>query len=73
MGSARPDVNITANGETYELPAERTVAEFIRERGLHPQFVVVELNGEPLERARYDEVRLQDGDRIELVRAVAGG
>ena len=66
-------MNITANGERFELPAERTVAEFIRDRGLYPQFVVVELNGEPLERSRYDEVQLQEGDRIELVRAVAGG
>jgi thiamine-phosphate pyrophosphorylase len=33
----------------------------------------VEHNGEPLERARYEEVVLADGDRLELVRAVAGG
>jgi sulfur carrier protein len=66
-------VNVTANGERFDVPAARTVAEFIRDRGLHPRFVVVELNGEPLERKRYEEVVLQDGDRIELVRAVAGG
>ncbi len=66
-------MRVTANGKAYELPSARTVAEFIRDRGLYPQFVVVELNGEPLERRRYDEVRLEDGDRIELVRAVAGG
>jgi sulfur carrier protein len=66
-------MRVTANGEAYELPAARTISEFIRDRGLYPQFVVVELNGEPLERSRYDEVQLQDGDRIELVRAVAGG
>ncbi len=66
-------MHITANGERYELPDARTIAEFIRDRGLDPRFVVVERNGEPLARARYDEVKLQDGDRIELVRAVAGG
>jgi thiamine biosynthesis protein ThiS len=33
----------------------------------------VERNGEPVERARYDHVHLEDGDRLELVRAVAGG
>lgn len=66
-------MHVTANGETYELPFTRTISEFIRDRGLHPQFVVVELNGEPLERSRYEEVGLEDGDRIELVRAVAGG
>jgi thiamine biosynthesis protein ThiS len=66
-------VRVTANGETYDLPETRTIAEFVRDRGLDPRFVVVERNGEPLERARYDEVQLADGDRIELVRAVAGG
>jgi sulfur carrier protein len=75
VGSARPrpDVRITANGEAFELPATRTVAEFIRDRGLDPRFVVVERNGQPLERTRYDSVSLEEGDRIELVRAVAGG
>lgn len=66
-------MRITANGEAHDLPATRTVAEFIRDRGLDPRFVIVERNGEPLERARYDLVNLEDGDRIELVRAVAGG
>ena len=69
----RPDVRVTANGETYGLTETRTIAEFIRDRGLDPRFVVVERNGEPLERSRYDSVTLADGDRIELVRAVAGG
>jgi thiamine biosynthesis protein ThiS len=66
-------VRITANGEPFDLSGPRTVAEFVRERGLDPRFVVVERNGEPLERSRYETVTLEDGDRIELVRAVAGG
>ena len=66
-------MRVTANGETYELRETRTIAEFVRDRGLDPRFVVVERNGEPLERSRYDSVTLADGDRIELVRAVAGG
>jgi thiamine biosynthesis protein ThiS len=35
--------------------------------------VVVELNGEPLAREKYEDLKLEDGDRLELVRAVAGG
>jgi thiamine biosynthesis protein ThiS len=66
-------VRVIANGETFDLPAQRTIAEFVRDRGLDPRFVVVERNGEALERSRYDSVQLEDGDRIELVRAVAGG
>jgi sulfur carrier protein len=66
-------VKVTANGKPYEVPRGATVAQFIRQRGLDPQLVVVEHNGEALERARYDAVRLAEGDRLELVRAVAGG
>jgi sulfur carrier protein len=66
-------VIVRANGKPYEVPAHMTVAGFIRTRSLDPKFVVVELNGEPLERERYEEVRLANGDRLELVRAVAGG
>jgi thiamine biosynthesis protein ThiS len=35
--------------------------------------VVVERNGEPVERAAYDRLELTEGDKLELVRAVAGG
>jgi sulfur carrier protein len=66
-------VRVTANGKAYRVPDGVNVADFIRQRGLDPQLVVVEHNGEALERARYDDVLLTDGDRLELVRAVAGG
>jgi sulfur carrier protein len=66
-------MRITANGSPYDVDTGATVADFIRSRALDPRFVVVERNGEPLERERYDEVRLGEGDRLELVRAVAGG
>jgi sulfur carrier protein len=66
-------VRVVANGKPYEVAAGSTVATFIRQRALDPRFVVVERNGEPLERARYDEVLLSEGDHLELVRAVAGG
>jgi sulfur carrier protein ThiS len=35
--------------------------------------VLVERNGEPVERRLLGEVVLADGDRLELVRAVSGG
>ncbi len=66
-------MRVTANGKAVDVDAAMTVADFIRSRGLDPRFVVVEHNGEPLERARYEAIVLADGDRLELVRAVAGG
>jgi thiamine biosynthesis protein ThiS len=66
-------MRITANGKPFDLEPDFSVAAFVRSRGLDPALVVVEVNGEPLERARYEEVMLAEGDRLELVRAVAGG
>lgn len=66
-------MRVTANGKPFDVESGTTVAGFIRLRSLDPRFVVVERNGEPLERARYEEVALGEGDRLELVRAVAGG
>lgn len=66
-------MRVLANGTPYEADPDTTVASFIRSRDLDPRFVLVERNGEPVERERYDSVRLAEGDRLELVRAVAGG
>jgi thiamine biosynthesis protein ThiS len=66
-------IAIRANGRRFELPVGCTVADFIRSRDLDPGFVIVERNGEPLERSRYESTALHDADRLELVRAVAGG
>ena len=66
-------MEITANGKLYDVAPGTSIEAFIRSRDLDPRFVVVEHNGEPLERARYGDVELAEGDRLELVRAVAGG
>jgi sulfur carrier protein len=66
-------MQVTANGEDFEVREGLSVADFIRSRDLDPRHVVVERNGEPLERKRYEDLRLVEGDRLELVRAVAGG
>lgn len=66
-------MRVRANGHEYDVADGTTVAAFIRERSLDPGYVVVERNGEAVERARYDDLRLEPDDRLELVRAVAGG
>jgi sulfur carrier protein len=66
-------MRVTANGKDFEVREGLSVADFIRSRDLDPRHVVVERNGEPVERKRYEDLRLVEGDRLELVRAVAGG
>lgn len=40
---------------------------------LHPGMVVVELNRDILERDSYEDVRVSEGDTLELVHFVGGG
>jgi thiamine biosynthesis protein ThiS len=66
-------VRVTLNGRPRDVPDGCSVEELIRDVDLDPRFVIVEQNGEPVERKRYADVVVTDGDRLELVRAVAGG
>ncbi len=64
---------MTANGDGVDLPQGATVADLLAALGLGERWVVVERNGEPVPRAEVASTVLADGDRLELVRAVAGG
>lgn len=66
-------MNVIANGSARSVDDGATVESFVRSLGWKPEWVVVERNGEPVERARIGEIRLREGDRLEVVRAVAGG
>lgn len=62
-----------ANGRPITLPERATVADLIAAMGLTGRTVVVEHNGEPVDRSAVGRVTLRSGDRLEVVRAVAGG
>ena len=66
-------MRVTVNGGDRELPDGLGLVALIEQLGLRPGSVVVERNGEALVRSEMDAVVLADGDRLELVRAVAGG
>jgi len=66
-------VRVTANGDPVELAEGATVADLLAALGLGGRWVLVERNGEAVRRADLATTRLADGDRLELVRAVAGG
>ena len=64
---------VTANGKPRVVPDGSTILDLLDAVGWKPQWVVVEHNGEPVQRAMFGERRLAEGDRLEIVRAVAGG
>ena len=66
-------MRILANGRERSAADGCSVADFVRELGLDPRYVIIELNGEALQREYFEASLLTEGDRVEIVKAVAGG
>jgi sulfur carrier protein len=66
-------VQVLANGDTITLDEGASLTDLYGALGVSAKWVVAELNGEAVNRADAPGVVLADGDRVELVRAVAGG
>jgi thiamine biosynthesis protein ThiS len=66
-------VRILVNGREVELVAGGTVVSLLEQLDLRAPYALVERNGEPVERARYAEVALEEGDTLVVARPVAGG
>ena len=66
-------MNVTVNGRRQPTTPGETVAALLERLGVGADYALVERNGEPLERARYGETRLEDGDALLVARPVAGG
>jgi len=66
-------VHVTVNGTDTEVARGASVDDLLVQLGLDGRWVVVERNREPMLRRDLATTVLVDGDRVELVRAVAGG
>jgi sulfur carrier protein len=66
-------VQLIVKGRASQVPEGTALPDLIASLGLRVGSVVVEHNGTALLRSELAGVRLADGDRLELVRAVAGG
>ena len=66
-------MTVTVNGRRQEVAAGETVASLLESLDLAAPYALVERNGEPVERARYGETLLAEGDTLVVARPVAGG
>lgn len=66
-------MTISINGETSDTRGAQTVAELVDRYELPPNTVLIEHNGLALHRKEWGERSLSQGDRIEVLRVVAGG
>jgi thiamine biosynthesis protein ThiS len=66
-------IHLVVNGDGRNMPPGTTVAGLLVELGLEGRPVLVERNGEALFPRDFGATALGDGDRLEIVRMVAGG
>ena len=64
---------VIANGEKVAAQLPATLEQFLVAHGLLPRSVVVEHNGEAVAPSEFAGRRVAAGDRLEIVKIVAGG
>ncbi|MBO8162654.1 MAG: sulfur carrier protein ThiS [Brevibacillus sp.] len=66
-------MTIRLNGKPVELEGIATVSALLAHYNLQQKILVVERNGEIVDRSAYERTPIMDGDKIEIVHFVGGG
>jgi thiamine biosynthesis protein ThiS len=66
-------LKVWINGESKDLSEGTSLADLIQSLGIRPETVVSELNLKIIPAAERSQVRLLEGDRVELIQFVGGG
>ncbi len=64
---------LTLNGEPFRIHHGATIAELCAAIDLNPKKVAVERNLEIVPRSTFADMKLADGDSLEIVHFVGGG
>lgn len=64
---------IIANGQPIPVKLPATIEAFLVAQNLLPRSVVVEHNGDAVAPSEFSKRPLKSGDRLEIVKIVAGG
>lgn len=64
---------VQANGHQIEVSLPCSIEDLLRAQNLPPRSVVVEHNGQAVAPSEFSSRQLQAGDRLEIVKIVAGG
>lgn len=67
------EIKVKINGEERTVPGGLSVGGLLDHLKLRRQAAVVERNREIIRRDSYDEVKVEAGDELEIVRFVGGG
>lgn len=66
-------IQVQVNGEAKQTQFQQLLQDFLAQENLNPRLIAIEYNGEILHRQFWDDTRLDQGDRLEIVTIVGGG
>ena len=66
-------LNLVVNGKPRELEESLDLVSFLLSYGVNLQHVAVGYNGTVLEKEKFSETVLKEGDVLEIVKPVGGG
>jgi sulfur carrier protein len=66
-------ISVQVNGETLNFEDTLTILELIRKIEIHSVAIAVAVNSEIIPRSSFDDIKLRDQDRVEIIRPVGGG
>jgi thiamine biosynthesis protein ThiS len=66
-------VQITLNGDRFELSGPLTITDLLAQLSIDARRVAVEHNQVVVKRAAFETTRIREGDQVEIVNFVGGG
>jgi len=73
MSDSKVPSHVVANGKSVAVKLPCSLEEFLLAQDLLPRSVVVEHNGEAVAPSEFSRRPIKAGDRLEIVKIVAGG
>lgn len=66
-------IKIRVNGREMEVEERLNLSELLKDLGISPKGIAVEINREIIPKSQYGSTFIKEGDRIEVVEMVGGG
>ena len=64
---------VQVNGKDLEIDSQSTVVTLIIQLGYQDQRIALEVNESIIPKSKHTEFTLNNGDKIEIIKAVGGG
>jgi sulfur carrier protein len=66
-------ITLTVNGKPRDLEGPQNLVDYLEVLGITQRAIAIAYNGDIIRKNELQEVTLEDGDKLEIVRAVGGG